>query len=122
MKVSEAMRLGSILSAQSFQGFTDGMKRCALGAVADATGIASSDFGKEWPWLEVREYSCPECGDSDRSPSLIIGVHLNDEHRWTRERIADWVATIEPAETSTPTQTVAFPTIKDISLPALSLP
>jgi hypothetical protein len=25
-------------------------------------------------------------------------THLNDDHRWTREQIADWVATIEQAE------------------------
>jgi hypothetical protein len=25
-------------------------------------------------------------------------IHLNDDHRWTRERIAEWVATVEPKE------------------------
>ncbi len=29
-------------------------------------------------------------------------IHLNDDHRWTREQIADWVATVEPSETPTP--------------------
>jgi hypothetical protein len=27
-------------------------------------------------------------------------VHLNDDHRWTREQIADWVQTIEPPQAS----------------------
>jgi hypothetical protein len=29
-------------------------------------------------------------------------MHLNDHHLWTRERIAQWVAEIEPTEATSP--------------------
>jgi hypothetical protein len=34
--------------------------------------------------------------------SKIISVCLNDHHRWTRERIAEWVATVEPQDAPAP--------------------
>ena len=36
------------------------------------------------------------------APVYAVIGHLNDEDYWTRERIADWVATIEPAEVERP--------------------
>jgi len=41
-----------------------------------------------FPVLASRR-SCPECGASDWA--VHVGVHLNDSHRWSRERIAQWV-------------------------------
>jgi len=41
-----------------------------------------------FPVLESRR-SCPECGVSDLA--AYVGVHLNDSHRWSRERIAQWI-------------------------------
>ena len=29
-------------------------------------------------------------------------VHLNNGHRWTRQRIAEWISTIEPTEQTSP--------------------
>lgn len=38
------------------------------------------------------EYECPDCG---REEDLWISViHLNDEHRWSREAIADWLESV----------------------------
>jgi hypothetical protein len=34
----------------------------------------------------------PNCGGSPTVMNLII--HLNDEHKWTREQVADWVDTL----------------------------
>lgn len=35
---------------------------------------------------------CPECHDA--GPLFTVIVHLNDEHRWTRDKIADWTDTL----------------------------
>jgi hypothetical protein len=37
--------------------------------------------------------TCPDCTKADYVFRVI--AHLNDDHRWTRERIADFVETIE---------------------------
>jgi hypothetical protein len=38
---------------------------------------------------------CP-CGCiQEELPLGLMIMHLNDRHRWTRERIADWVETVE---------------------------
>src|SRR5712692_10489902 len=39
---------------------------------------------------------CPSCGLSRLVCQII--VHLNDDHRWTREKIGAWVAGIEPSQ------------------------
>ena len=70
---------------------------CAWGAALDAIGILDdtkkiADVAPHW--LEIYKYSrsCPSCGVT-QSGSIII--HLNDWHMWPRERIADWVESIE---------------------------
>jgi hypothetical protein len=42
---------------------------------------------------------CPACGDLTAFGPFITILHLNDHHKWTREQIADWVQTIEDAQT-----------------------
>jgi len=101
MKLSECIRLGSMLGSQYFGSwFGHDNSSCALGAASLAIGCA--DGGEvsrrwEWGWDESVELHCPECGQARRLYAAII-AHLNDKHRWSRERIADWVATIEPEE------------------------
>jgi hypothetical protein len=46
----------------------------------------------EWTELSAKTL-CPVCAEPDSVRRLI--THLNDTHRWSREAIADWVATIE---------------------------
>jgi hypothetical protein len=75
-------------------GFGAGKRTCALGA-AKAAGYDTRGL------LEVAMMAhdltrCPACHVYAGWVSLV--VHLNDQHRWTRERIADWVATVEPPE------------------------
>lgn len=99
MKFSEAIFLGAKLSPQGFGELLgrDG-SRCAFGAALQAVGANSSDSLRVlWPWRQERREPCPECGDVD-AVNFIISTHLNDSHRWTRERIAYWVASVEPVE------------------------
>jgi hypothetical protein len=107
MRLSEAMRLGALLSPQGF-GPTGmvGEARCALGAALEATqaaprglrGLSTAAYSlvnRGWPWLFVRRVSCPVCADCPGWPPAIVIGHLNDQHRWTRAAIADWVETLE---------------------------
>jgi len=65
---------------------------CAIGAAAQAGYQFRVDLPETW-------VTCPAtdggwiCKQRQNLHCLI--VHLNDRHRWTREQIADWVATVE---------------------------
>jgi uncharacterized C2H2 Zn-finger protein len=60
--------------------------------------MAVSVAEASWPWLTRRDaFGCPGCHGIWRLVSSII-LHLNDYHQWTRERIAEWVAKIEPQD------------------------
>lgn len=105
MKLSEAIRLGAMATVQGFGAdsiFSDDAP-CALGAARLAAGIQQPsesivfpELMRHWPVLAKRT-SCPECRKHDE---VAIGTvwHLNDEHKWSRERIADWVESIEPQD------------------------
>lgn len=124
MKISEAMRLGALLRPQAFGDLRVSKRRwfrrvestCAFGAAMEAAGLKAKPIeatalgngprGKglatvqivvpeTWSCLLLTS-ACPVCASVDTVIRLI--AHLNDEHRWTRERIADWVATIEPQD------------------------
>lgn len=107
MKLSEAILLGSMLRPQAFGHMTDGVGTCAWGAAEEAMGTPLNDLrnsrGKigalrpQWNWTADEQDQCPVCGLT-RDVANIISEHLNDTHRWTRERIAEWVAAIEPQE------------------------
>jgi hypothetical protein len=115
MKLNEAIRLGAMLKPQSYKDLLDpGGRTCALGAAVDALGLYrnNADFAFElhdlftrYPFIH-KASRCPAClpvvGFVRRRLNWEYDVedviaHLNDDHEWTRERIADWVATIEPA-------------------------
>lgn len=72
---------------------------CALGAALRAIGDKSEEYfvGAFWPWVDRDRVRCPECASWLSDVECAI-AHLNDNHRLTREQIADWVATIEPVE------------------------
>lgn len=97
MKLSEAIRLGAAMKPQAFDAYFDNGGTCALGAAGDALGDVHLDdnipntWPKEWSATEERiaKAGCPECGET-KGVSRIV-PHLNDYHRWTRERIADFV-------------------------------
>ena len=131
MTLSEAIRLGAMLYPQRFKG--DGITEAMGGAEPSAcAGIAAAiaagcplipcdppRVGRqgglvyhdvEWPraWIDLfmLPAQCPECAHP-RYPTILWNlIHLNDDHRWTRERIADWVETIEPKVSAPVTQEV----------------
>ena len=120
MKLSDAIRLGAMLKPQAFGDYTDGRGTCAWGAANEAIGVAADDDGDlTGPWLALccADVSCPSCGGrygsidpgGDGCPRVATLIaHLNDHHRWTREQIADWVATIEAQqEQATPAEVEA---------------
>ena|SRR3990167_9521223 len=100
MRLSEAIRLGAMLKPQgggceSIRSITHS---CALGAALDAVGVemryrsgngAYERVVELWPWLD-RITATP------RGPvrALTAIYEMNDDG-WTREAIADWVATID---------------------------
>jgi hypothetical protein len=114
VRLSEAIRLGSMLKPQGFGGTDTPDASCAVRAACDAIGGDA-----EMPYTTVAARfgvaaklpaACPECDRKDFFEGFGTGLwvvyHLNDRHRWTRERIADWVETIEaqhePQSASTP--------------------
>lgn len=109
MKISEAMRKGAKMGPQLFNKNNDGYGgSCAMGAVQ--LGIAPGILECSDAWEPLKGLrSCPfdNCSapftngtDYFGSPHVMawsprnvgqVIVHLNNDHRWTRERIAGWI-------------------------------
>lgn len=118
MKLSEAIRLGAMLKPQAFNELVENWpigqtvmgqfietevqaRTCALGAACDAVGQLYNDRECDDIFPQLKQVSvCPEgCSDFHVASNLFDVIpHLNDTHQWTRERIAAWVATVEPRE------------------------
>ena len=98
MKLSDAIILGTTLGPQIFCKYFDDEHKgsCALGSAFLAVGTTPAVFPFEWEWAREYKMSSP-CGCTGDRPVDAIIVHLNDIHEWTRERIAEWVRTVEPA-------------------------
>lgn len=100
MRLSEAIRLGALMGPQVFDQYENRRGgRCALGGALAAVGIWSYDETPMAWRAAVPTLRCPVCdgplwvqGDGALMAAV---VHLNDWHRWSRERIADWVETVE---------------------------
>jgi hypothetical protein len=117
MRLSEAIRLGSMLRPQGFGHMWSGGKSCAVGAAYEALGYGD---GKDvflprdlYDLLISRIFLMPcGCTPYQLRFSLVTAItHLNDAHRWTRERIADWVETLE--RTASPEAANAVPRCED---------
>src|SRR5260221_8512113 len=82
----------------------DSCASCALGAAYDgmyllpreAGGVRPVHLERLFDCLEYTLRSCPE-GCKKRLTLASMILHLNDDHHWTRESIAQWVA--PPPET-----------------------
>ncbi len=101
MSLSEAIRLGTMMTSQAFRVVFTGDGACAWGAALLAVGATPeravrSAARRRWPWAFAVSVNCPSCGRSRLVCEVI--AHLNDDHRWTREKIGAWVAEIEPAD------------------------
>lgn len=114
MRLSEAIRLGAMLRPQEYSVLFDVStgRSCALGAAAEAIGmlditetnrfVNGVKAPQAWMWVK-RIAACPECGPMfachyDKRDVQSVIIHLNNQHRWTRERIADWVESIERSQ------------------------
>jgi hypothetical protein len=72
---------------------------CALGAAYEgiyrlpdaADGVRPQRLDRFFDCLEGVVRRCPE-GCKKKLPLGALIVHLNDEHHWSRERIAGWIA------------------------------
>ena len=112
MKLSEAIRLGSLTTHQTFgsvvswnfdgHGGAHPVDTCALGAAAHAKGLLGDFFDPlpidydrihlSFPTLDLLVKD-PFLGRTRRVNQIIID--LNDSHKWSREQIANWVEGVE---------------------------
>jgi hypothetical protein len=104
--LAEAMRRG--MARRPEQAFGDyycgSTASCALGATyeglyrlpRDAQGIVAKDLYRFYECLDFVIKRCPD-GCHKQLPLGALIVHLNDDHRWARERIADWLVSIAPS-------------------------
>lgn len=117
MSLSEAMRLGSMTTRPTRNTLcrTDDetgaiLETCAMGAAYVAAGVLYAgkvtvpppDDTPEWHWAYyhlAEAIRCPDPGCRPMHFNSVLGVilHLNDDHDWSREAIADWVADVERA-------------------------
>ena len=116
MKLSDAIRLGAMWLPQChsyLEEDPDGSPPtacCALGGAALAMGFQRRrDHSVErfitthWPWVfRQTDIDPPYFGHVDSSVGDMISC-LN-WRGWTRERVADWVASIEPHEEPLPAE------------------
>ena len=51
------------------------------------------DFWRRIPLVLFSDEQCPEC--THPAPLSTVIMCLNDSHKWTRERIADWLESLE---------------------------
>ena len=70
---------------------------CALGAAAIAASgkhkLTSDTLQSEWGKLLSQPSVCPACNRCATIAGTVI--HLNDDHTWSREDIADWLDLVE---------------------------
>ena len=98
MRMYEAMRLGAMLWPQAFLTANENGGKCARLSALHAIGKEWEDGFDVENTLAGPVVGCPSCNHITQIGSVAeIIVHLNDEHRWTREQIAEWLEPIEEA-------------------------
>jgi len=100
-ELAEFIRAGSRRGPQCFGSYFDEKGgSCALGAVYEGVYHLPRTHGKLIPdhlerlfrCLDEMTKRCPHENCNKRLPLAPMIVHLNDDHRWTREQIADWLS------------------------------
>lgn len=107
LRLSEAIRLGAMIRRQGYHSLFPAREfSCALGAALEAAGVVTPetfdadniyDPAAAFPVVKSIRTTCPACGGRWLYAFEHVITHLNDDHRWTREEIADYVATFEGA-------------------------
>jgi hypothetical protein len=100
-ELADAIRVGSQRGPQCFGSYFDEKGgSCALGAVYEGVYHLPRGHGKLVPnhlerlfrCLDEMTKRCPhQQGCIKRLPLAAMIVHLNDDHRWSREQIAEWL-------------------------------
>lgn len=101
MKLSNAILKGcEIAPLQAFRSYTSDQAACALGAAYLGAGAVKPGervtlasqlrLGAKVGASLFTTVQHPETGRFDDVPTIVI--ELNDRHRWTREKIAGWLA------------------------------
>lgn len=109
MKLSEAIRLGAMLRPQTTGAIYKHGKSCAWGAAWEAVGgdiehwiqdgsISSQTICEQY-WPELNRKVAHPLVEGEWSLASTIESLNDNPHCWTRERIADWVASIEAQQT-----------------------
>jgi hypothetical protein len=100
-ELAEAIRAGAQRrSEQAFGEYYQGRRAsCALGAAYEGLYRLPEEVGQLHPKRLDRLFDCLEgtirvCPEGCRKRLMLAAmiIHLNDDHRWDRERIAAWVA------------------------------
>jgi len=110
MKISQALRLGAKTGKQLFNdAFDNGGGTCAYWAIRKGFDLGNDADGKlVFDLQHYRLIYCPVkgCqlpytnGGGEKTPTLMpwspnrlgdVIVHLNNDHKWTRECIAGWI-------------------------------
>ena len=107
MRLSEAILLGSVGTGQAFGKLKDEQgNTCAYGSALAAEGIQVTIYRAfeiliiiplEWNWAFCTHTHCPVEGctfdfHNCTRPYIDVVIRLNDHHKWSRPRIAEWVA------------------------------
>ena len=123
LALSAAILAGATVRAQGFGSLfrvaATGTTSCALGAACEGAGLvdvaamgtlparlgAANTADRTWPLLRAAPPSVLPCRcraaevlHTEGADSCDVAgaiTHLNDKHRWPRERIAKWVAYLE---------------------------
>jgi hypothetical protein len=113
LELAAAIRLGAARRpVQAYGNYFEGRRSsCALGAAYEgiyrlpelAESLRPRHLERLFDCLENTIRNCPE-GCRKRLPLGPLIVHLNDDHQWSRERIAGWVAGGDAPQTPTPPQ------------------
>jgi hypothetical protein len=113
VRLSEAIRLGSLLVERPMQGVTTS---CAIGMGLLANGIKPvgnhidehADYDaiqNLYPWLIKRNIKCPRCSIFVLGSGILwhpFDSHVMEDKDMTIEQLADFIASIEPS--AEPTQ------------------
>ena len=108
-ELADAIRFGATRRPeQAFGEYYHGRRAsCALGAAFEGLYRLPEEVGQLHPkrlerlfdCLEGTVRNCPE-GCKKRIILAAMIIHLNDDHRWDREKIAAWVAGNTDKETA----------------------
>ena len=110
-RLSDDLRLGAMLKKQARGDYeTSRGRTCAVAAICDARGTLDQydDAGIKAVENELDQLTpqafCPVCKMGQTVSGVVI--NLNDFHRWTREKIADWLEPVEQPKKAQAAQAV----------------